>query len=66
MRFHFHKYNAWSAPVEAYSGRLQQWRKCEVCNRADFRTLLWHQQTSLACVLAALRSSGASAAKEGE
>lgn len=55
MKLHLHAYTAWSDPIETQSGHTQQWRCCKECNKAQFRTLRWHGQTSLINILAAIR-----------
>ena len=51
MMFCLHKWSKWSNPVETYNtGHKQQWRVCEKCNKAEFRTLGWDKQTSISSV----------------
>lgn len=51
MKFCRHKWSNWADPVTTYTGHLQQWRYCEHCNKFDFRTLGWHNQTGLSNIL---------------
>lgn len=53
---HLHKWLAWSNPITTYNtGRKQQWRVCKICNKAQFRTLGWDEQTSVNAVNGALQ-----------
>jgi hypothetical protein len=54
--FHFCEYSKWSQPVETYNTHKQQWRVCNHCNRAQFRTLGWDRQAPLTAILAALNA----------
>lgn len=57
MKLCFHKWSRWSDPVQTYNhGHKQQWRVCEHCNKAQFRTLRWDNQTMLTSVLDAIKS----------
>lgn len=60
MRFCFHRWTPWSDPVQTYEGGYkQQWRVCQHCNKATFRTLRWDKQTSITVVGAAVDQSRA-------
>lgn len=55
--FCIHKWSKWSNPIDTYnSGKKQQWRVCEHCNKATFRTLRWDEQTTLTAIIDAIRS----------
>jgi hypothetical protein len=57
-RLCFHRWLRWSDPVlTSNSGHKQQWRVCEHCNKAQFRTLWWDKQTALEFVRAAIAST---------
>lgn len=52
----WHKWSRWADPVQTYnSGRKQQWRVCEKCNKATFRTLWWDHQTDLTAALNSIK-----------
>lgn len=53
--FHFHDWSKWTDPITTYCSNKQQWRVCEHCNKAQFRTLWWDKQTPLASILSALK-----------
>lgn len=52
-----HNWLRWSNPVQTYDGNKQQWRVCEYCNKAQFRTLRWDRQTPLQSVLTAIKET---------
>lgn len=53
--FHFHKWLPWSRPIGTYSGgKKQQWRVCSTCNKAQFRTLRWDEQSGIKDINAAI------------
>lgn len=53
----WHKWSRWSDPIHTRnSGHKQQWRTCEHCNKAQFRTLRWDYQSALDAILKAIRS----------
>ena len=55
---HLCRYSKWGEPVGTYNnGHKQQWRACVVCNKAQFRTLRWDNQTTLTSVLHSLQSA---------
>lgn len=47
MKLHFHDWSKWSLPIPTYNGNKQQWRICNVCNKATFSTLQWDKQSPL-------------------
>lgn len=55
MKFCWHKWSRWSDPIQTYDGNKQQWRVCEHCNKAQFRTLGWDKLTDLSHILDALK-----------
>lgn len=58
MNFCWHKYGKWSDPIQTHnSGHKQQWRVCQHCNKAQFRTLRWDTQSYLRDVLDALKTA---------
>ena len=60
MTFHFHKWTPWSDPVQTLNGgHKQQWRVCQHCNKAVFRTLSWDKQTTITAVHASVERSRA-------
>lgn len=50
-----HNWSKWSDPIVTYSSYKQQWRFCEHCNKAQFRTLHWDKQTALSDILNAIK-----------
>lgn len=55
--FCIHKWSKWSNPIgTSNGGKKQQWRVCEHCNKAKFRTLRWDEQTILSAIIGAIRS----------
>jgi hypothetical protein len=57
MIFHFHKWSPWSKPIATYSSRKQQWRVCQICNKAEFHTLSWDHQALINDVVLATEQS---------
>lgn len=58
MNFHWHKWRPWSDPIPTLNtGHKQQWRSCQICNKAQFRTLDWDKQSNPTDVIAALEKS---------
>ena len=50
-----HDWGKWSNPIDTYnSGHKQQWRVCENCGKAVFRTLKWDKQSNTTDVINAL------------
>lgn len=55
----FHKWSKWSRPINTYAGgNKQQWRVCETCGKAVFRTIRWDKQSTISDINAAIDEVG--------
>ena len=60
-----HKWTKWSMPIAVYDNVKQQWKECEKCGKADFRTLPYDKSSSLIDVHKSLNSVNQSIQGEG-
>ncbi len=56
MRFCFHKYGQWSRLVPGYMGQKTQFRECQKCGKAKFRSLGYCQGTDVLSANEALKA----------
>lgn len=52
----FHEWTVWSDPIVSFTGRKQQWRCCTKCNKANFRSLRWDNQSDIKQVIEKLNA----------